>query len=129
MKTFILRSVASFATILILVVGVHATGPTHPGSGAIKPALNAMERDLERALGRHLAFPFAAKGDMTGEVFVSFVIDAEGRVEILDSRSENARLKDHVLRKLARVDLGKNPDRAWRVTHMRIRFLPERDAS
>jgi hypothetical protein len=60
---------------------------------------------------------------MTGEVYVSFVIDKEGRVEVLDCNSANEDLREYALRKLARIDIGDNPQGIWRTTH--ITFRPE----
>lgn len=86
---------------------------------------SSQERMLDRALNRHLSFPLFEKGDMTGEVYVSFVIDTEGKVAVLECNSSNPRLKDYVMRKLAKVDIGDNPDGIWKRTHMKISFRPE----
>lgn len=87
---------------------------------------SSMEQSLHRALNKHLSFPLMEKGDMTGEVLVSFAIDKEGKVQVLECNSANERLKNYVIRKLARIDIGNNPDGVWRITHMRISFKPER---
>ena len=62
---------------------------------------------------------------MSGEVYVSFVIDKEGRIEVLECSSPNAQLKAYVLRKLARIDIGDNPEGSWKTTHMLFNFHPE----
>ena len=85
----------------------------------------ASERALERSLNRHLSFPLLEKGDMTGKVFVSFAIDKEGRIEVLSCSSTNERLRAYVLRKLALVDVGENPDGIWKTSHLVINFHPE----
>ncbi|MBK9761884.1 MAG: hypothetical protein IPO87_00640 [Flavobacteriales bacterium] len=84
-----------------------------------------LERSLERALNRSIAYPLLETGDMTGEVMVSLVIDKEGMVVVQDCRSENSKLKDYVLRKLAHLDIGENPDGMWKTTHIRFNFRPE----
>ena len=66
------------------------------------------------------------KADMTGEVYVSFVIDKEGRIEVLECSSPNAELKAYVLRKLARIDVGENPEGSWKTTHMLFNFHNEK---
>ena len=66
------------------------------------------------------------RADMTGEVFVSFVINTEGRIEVLECNSANERLKSYVLRKLARIDIGDNPEGSWKTTHMRFNFHREK---
>jgi hypothetical protein len=87
-----------------------------------------LERALDRALNRHLAFPIMEKGDMTGKVQVSFNIDKEGKVQVLSCTSENERLRAYVLRKLARIEVGANPEGIWKTTHMIIDFHPERQS-
>lgn len=85
----------------------------------------AIERSLQRQLNRHLSFPLMETGDMTGKVYVSFVVDKEGKLEVVSCASENEKLRAYVLRKLARVDIGENPDGIWKTTHMVIDFHPE----
>jgi hypothetical protein len=121
MKTIIHRSMLLIAA-LGITIAMQAAEPVRM-KDSVKHS--TLMRNLDRALNRHLSFPLNTREDMTGEVFVSFVIDKEGRVEVLDCRSENVQLKDYVLRKLARIDVGENPDGVWRTTHMRIQFRPE----
>lgn len=123
MKTIITRSTLLIAALFTFALA-QAAEPVRMKTTA-KPG--TLERNLDRALNRHLSFPLTAKGDMTGEVYVSFVIDKEGRVEVLECNSANEQLKAYVLRKLARIDVGENPDGIWKTTHMRISFKPERD--
>ncbi len=119
---FITRSALLLATVCTLGLA-QAAEPVRMESGSNRTTL---ERNLERALNRHMTFPAVEKTDMTGDVYVSFVIDKEGRVEVIDCNATNERLKEHVLNKLARIDIGDNPDGFWRTTHMRISFRPER---
>lgn len=122
MRTFINRSLL-FSAAMIIVSLAQAAEPVRTGNAGKR---NTLERTLDRALNKHLSFPAAGKNDMLGDVYVSFVIDKEGRVEVLDCRADNERLKDYVLRKLARIDIGDNPEGIWKTTHMRITFRPER---
>ena len=117
----ITRSLSVIATVLTLSTAI-AANPVRLGTTVSKIEL---ERNLDRALNKHLSFPVLAKADMTGEVFVSFVIDKEGKVEVLAISSTNQELQEHVMRKLARIDIGENPDGIWKTTHMRITFKPE----
>jgi|SRR5690606_1060255 len=121
MMSNITRSLSVIATVLTLSQAI-AANPVRLGSTVSKIEL---ERNLDRALNKHLSFPVLAKADMTGEVFVSFVIDKEGKVEVLEISSTNQELKEHVMRKLTRIDIGENPDGIWKTTHMRITFKPE----
>lgn len=86
-----------------------------------------MQRNLDRALNRNISFPLLTDQDMKGQVYVSFVIDKEGKVEVLSCHSENVALTEYVLRKLARIDIGENPDGIWKTTHMRFNFRAEND--
>ncbi|HOP42716.1 MAG: hypothetical protein R2810_02790 [Flavobacteriales bacterium] len=88
---------------------------------------NKIERSLERELNRHVIFPvMEEKKDMTGEVFVSFVVNTEGKLVVIDCNSANQELRNYVLRRLERVDIGDNPNGVWKTTRMRFVFRPER---
>jgi hypothetical protein len=58
-------------------------------------------------------------------VTVTFVIDTQGKVEVISARSTNPYLRAYVLKKLAKVDIGDNPNGTWRTTHMKFVFHPE----
>lgn len=117
------RSIFLLATIAILGQAKAINPPTAVVDNSSKLAV--MERNLERALNRNVAFPVLAKENMHGEVYVSFVINKEGKVEVLSCHSENVALTEYVLRKLARIDIGENPEGIWKTTHMRFNFRPE----
>lgn len=122
MKRQLIRLTLVFASVLTLGYA-RAAEPVRMNAPA---ARTAMERSLDRALSRHLSFPLLEQGDMTGKVYVSFVIDKEGKVEVTQCASSNERLRAYVLRKLAKVDIGENPDGIWKTTHMVIDFHPEK---
>lgn len=85
-----------------------------------------MERELERQINKFVTYPILERAHhMDGEVLVSFVIDTEGKVKVISARSENTALCEYVLRMLAKVDIGSNPDGLWKTTHMKFRFRPE----
>ncbi|HRH69379.1 MAG: hypothetical protein JNL43_13820 [Flavobacteriales bacterium] len=123
MKTIISRSLLLLATVFTFGY-VRAAEPLRIGGVTAKRS--ALERSLDRALSNNLSYPLLAKKDMTGEVYVSFVIDKEGKIEVLECSSENAELKAYVLRKLARIDIGENPEGSWKTTHMLFNFHNER---
>jgi hypothetical protein len=122
MKTMITRSLLLAATVFTM----GTTQAAEPVRMDATTKRSSLERSLDRALNRYLTFPLTERTDMTGEVYVSFVVDKEGRVEVLDCSSTNPLLKDYVMRKLARIDIGDNPEGMWKTTHMRISFRPER---
>ncbi|HRH37194.1 MAG TPA: hypothetical protein PK760_02540 [Flavobacteriales bacterium] len=122
MKTRTITRIAIvFASVLTLGYA-RAAEPVRIDSDAKHSEL---ERTLDHQLNRVLSFPVLANDDMTGKVFVSFVIDKEGKVEVIECNSTHDELKAYVLRKLARIDIGENPDGVWKTTHMVINFRKE----
>jgi hypothetical protein len=115
--------------LLLLLATVFTFGLAQAAEPFRKPNTakrTSMERTLERALNNNLSYPLFEKGDMNGEVTVSLVIDKEGKVVVLESHSANEALRAYVLRKLARIDIGDNPEGSWKTTHIRFRFHPEK---
>jgi hypothetical protein len=123
MRTTIARSLFLLATVFTLGLA-NAAEPVRMRSTLSKKS--ALERSLDRALSNTLSFPLMEKADMTGKVHVSFVINTEGRIQVIECNSANARLKAYVLRKLACIDIGENPDGSWKTTHMVFSFHPEK---
>ena len=120
MRTLIARTALLFATVLTL----GAAQAAEPLKMKARTK-TTMERALDRQLNKHLAYPVLAKEGMTGEVTVSFVVNAEGRIEVLEATGTNAALRDYVLRKLTKVDIGSNPEGLWKTSHIRFVFRPE----
>ena len=84
------------------------------------------ERELKKQLNRYVTYPLMErKREMDGEVRVSFVINAAGKVEVISAVSQDPELRAYVLRKLERVDIGENPSGTWKTEHMRFVFRPE----
>ncbi len=132
MKTLLTSAALVLATVSMLgevrAAEPPATGHTATAdaatSAAAVPVL--LQRELDRQLDKHVVYPLMEKPNVgDGVVLVSFVIDREGRVEVIDAQSHNTWLRDYVLRRLARVDIGENPTGTWRTTHMRFVFHPE----
>ena len=122
MRTAILRSAFLLATVFTL----HYTRAAGPEGSATTTSERAMrERTLDRQLNRYLSFPLLERSNMLGEVMIAFVINTEGRVEVIACESANEQLKQYVLRKLAKVDIGENPDGIWKTTYLRLVFKPE----
>jgi len=116
-------------TALLLLATVFAFGYTRAAEPIRIPTRNAdaLERAVEQALNKHVVFPLMEREqNMTGEVFVSFVVNKEGRLEVLESFSQNEPLRQYVLGKLAKVDIGENPDGIWRTSRVRFVFRPEK---
>ncbi|MEO8066519.1 MAG: hypothetical protein ABI599_02375 [Flavobacteriales bacterium] len=120
MKRFsLLRTTLVLATVFTMGYARAA----EPPAGA--EGNTTMERALDKELSKHLSFPLLRNTDMTGEVFVSFVVNKEGKLEVINASSTNDELCAYVLRKLALVDIGENPTGTWRTEHVRFTFGPE----
>jgi hypothetical protein len=121
MKNSITHIIAVAATFLTIGQAM-AAEPVKVNSTSVK----ALERALDRELNKHLAYPVLEKSNMTGDVYVSFLVNKEGRIEVIECNSTNEKLRQYVIKKLARIDIGENPNGIWKTTHMRISFHPER---
>lgn len=120
----IIRSLLLLCT--VFTMGYSRAATTFAPEGIPGNSRIELERALEKQLNRHLTFPWLAQeDDMTGEVYVAFVINTEGKVQVLDCNSKNDALRSYVLRKLARIDIGENPDGVWKTTHLHLVFRPE----
>lgn len=123
MRSLIARSLVLAAT--LFTIGFAQAG-TPADLTAGKAHRATLERNLERALNKHLAFPLTIKEKTTADVRVSLVIDQQGKVKVLECEGGNQALNDYVVRKLERIDVGENPDGIWKTTHLLIRFRPEK---
>ena len=120
---------ASASRLAIVLATVFTLGSTRAAEPVVPaPAASPvnMERELQRQIDKYVTYPLLERTrHMDGQVLVSFVIDTEGKVKVIHARSENTALCEHVLRMLAKVDIGSNPDGLWKTTHMRFNFRPE----
>ena len=122
MKTTILRTALMFAATATFLFSTAAEPATPLRSTSPK----ALERELDRQIDKYVTYPLMERvHHMDGEVFVSFVIDTEGKVKVISARSRNTALCEYVLRMLAKVDIGSNPEGLWKTTHMKFDFRPE----
>jgi hypothetical protein len=120
MRTLITRTAWMLATALTF----HAASANTPAF-PVPDLTRSMERELDRQINRFVTYPVFDNANMNGEVTVTFVIDIQGKVEVIDARSTNVRLRSYVLNKLAKVDIGDNPNGTWKTTHMKFVFHPE----
>ncbi len=122
MKTIIMRSAAAICTVLA-ALALQAAEPLAPKATS---NYTVMERELQRQIDKYVSYPLMARaGSMDGAVVVSFVIDTEGQVNVIGAESTSNALRDYVLSKLARIDIGSNPDGLWKTTYMKFVFRPE----
>ena len=122
MKTNLLRSAFLLATVFTMHY-VKAATPGKNDAAAIERT--SLERALDKQLNKYLSFPLLERENMLGEVMVAFVINIEGKVEVVACESVNEKLKKYVLRKLAKVDIGDNPNGVWKTTYLRLSFKGE----
>jgi len=88
--------------------------------------IEMLKKELNRELSKNMVFPYLERDvEMYGTVITTFVVDREGKLEVLDIKSTNPNLIDHVRRKLAKVDLKDNNDGIWRKTTVRFVFKKE----
>jgi outer membrane biosynthesis protein TonB len=129
MKTSTLTHSAGRILLAVLLATVVTLGEANAAEplplAAPAPSVDK-ERELERQINKYVTYPLMERPHrMDGEVLVSFVIDTEGKVKVINALSANTVLCEYVLRMLAKVDIGDNPDGLWRTTHMRFSFRPE----
>lgn len=122
MNTIILRSTLLIATASCL--SFSATAASKEGSST--RAHSPLEHAVKQQIDRHLFYPLSDQdGKMYGAVDVNFVVNLEGRLEVLSAASANEALRAYVLEKLAHVNVGANPSGIWQTTHVRFVFQPE----
>lgn len=121
MKNPITRTVLALATVF-LFAQAEASEPATPLRKA--PSDETLQRALDHQIDRFVSYPMRAT-NMDGDVYVSFVIDTEGKVNVLSAHSNNDDLCAYVLARLSRIDIGSNPGGLWKTTHMHFRFRPE----
>lgn len=88
--------------------------------------IEMLKKELNRELSKNMVFPYLERElDMHGTVIATFVVDREGKLEVLDLKSTNPNLIDYVRGKLAKVDLKDGNDGIWRKTSVRFVFKKE----
>lgn len=120
-----LKGLASAIACSVFIGHVRAAEPLAANTAPSSINSASLERALHQQLNKHVSFPLLTEGNMYGTVEVAFVVNTEGRIELLSARSENDALCDYVVRKLAKVDIGENPSGTWKTSHMRFVFRPE----
>ena len=88
--------------------------------------MEMLKRELNRELSKNVVFPYQERDhDMHGTVLVTFVVNKQGKLEVLDLHSTNEHLGNYVKEKLAKVDLEDDNDGIWRKTTMKFVFKKE----
>lgn len=98
--------------------------PKTTNSTAVK--LEMLKKELNKELSQNVVFPYLERDhDMYGTAVATFVVDNEGKLEILDIKSTNEHLVGYVRSKLQKVDLDDNNDGIWRKTTVKFVFKKE----
>jgi hypothetical protein len=122
MNTLFTRNLLMLA-LASLLTAAQAAPPADPLRANVP---SAQERELKKQLNKYVTYPLMERQrEMDGEVRVSFVINAAGKVEVISAVSDDPELRAYVLRKLEKVDIGDNPSGTWKTEHMRFVFRAE----
>lgn len=125
MKTTILRH-GSVLGLLLLASTIHAANGDLPEVSMTPAQHTEMQRAVRHQIDRFVIFPLSGAAEpMFGTVDIAYVVNAEGRVVVVDSDSKNNDLRDYVVRKLGRIKVGPNPSGLWNITRLRFTFRPE----
>lgn len=125
MRTIVTRIALTIA--LAFTCGlVNAAGNTTAANGVSSANNPSLEQAVMHQINKFVAFPMDGDQDrMYGIVDVTFAVDSEGHLVVLDADSENQDLCDYVVRKLARIHVGPNPSGVWKTSHVRFTFRPQ----
>lgn len=74
------------------------------GNGSELPVANT---ELRKKIDKHVIFPVFQQQNMQGTVDVSFQIDNDGNLKIIQINSSNPELIDYVVSKLKKIHLDK----------------------
>lgn len=114
------------ALCLVAASSLFTATASEPATPLRTASMTMLERELDRQIDRLVTYPLLQGNNrMDGDVLVSFVIDAEGKVNVTSAQSTNPELQAYVLRRLAKIDIGSNPEGTWKTTYMRFKFRPE----
>lgn len=109
--------------LLLALSSAQAIRPAGPASFPNAANDAHLERAVKHQIDRHVIFPITGDADaMYGTVDVSFAVNAEGRLVVLSAESPNAGLRDYVVGRLRRVQVGENPSGLWHTSHVRFIF-------
>ena len=94
------------------------------GSYSIQ-AQKPTESKLKQKISNKITFPYLSQGDMEGEVSISFMVNEEGRLDVLSIDSSNKDLIPYVLRRLSKVVLPLNDATIGTTQSFKLNFKKE----
>lgn len=92
------------------------------GSGDDRETSTMVSASLKRMIDKHMVFPVFQPEEMHGTVEISFKIDDEGKVKILNVQSSNPDLVDYVVKKLKKIQLDKQDENIGKTVKYRFVF-------
>jgi len=112
-----MKRVLIFSLVMLLSTAMIAA-PTGDEDSKGKP----IENTLKKMVDKHMVFPVFQKEDMEGTVEVSFRINNEGKVNILNIKSSNPDLVDYVVKKLKKIQLDQTDQNIGQTIKYRFVF-------
>ena len=81
-----------------------------------------LESSLKKLIDKHVIYPVFQNENMEGTVEVSFKIDTQGEVNILNIKSSNPELVDYVVKKLKKIKLEQSDESVGQTIKYRFVF-------
>jgi hypothetical protein len=78
--------------------------------------------NLKKLVDKHMVYPVFQKENMEGTVEVSFRINKEGKLNILNIKASNPELVDYVVKKLKKIQLDQNDESIGQTIKYRFVF-------
>jgi hypothetical protein len=82
-------------------------------------------KDLKRQINKTVVFPEDTPSTYTGTVDVTFFVNPEGRLNIIEINSDNDRLRKYVFEKLEKIELTPRTDETPEFHRYRFNFKKE----
>lgn len=106
---------------LVSAISLQAITPSEVAPHEEVLISNAGEK-LKKQINRHMFYPIFAQQEMHGTVEVSFMINEEGTVKVLNIQSTNPDLVDYVLEKLKKIKLSEDDESVGKTIKYRFVF-------
>jgi outer membrane biosynthesis protein TonB len=106
------------AIILSLTI-LLATGLSAFAAG---PTGSTVNEEIKKYIDKHMVYPVFQNQNMEGTVEVSFRINNDGKLNILNIKSSNPDLIDYVVKKLKKIQLDKADENTGQTIKYRFVF-------
>ena len=106
---------------MVSAISLQAITPTEDSTRK-ETMINNTGEKLKKQINRHMFYPIFAQQEMHGTVEVSFMINEEGTVKVLNIQSTNPDLVDYVLKKLKKIKLAEDDESVGKTIKYRFVF-------